>query len=994
MSSSLDPKPSSLAEALQSFSPWGSRSNTPRPNEKDAGKSAAAGGSPAASGGIPGAFPVDHKVPQMHRLSFSSYPPDCPELKVQWFHAVDVTKRKPDYNAIGVEEKKKDGKPAPAKKWNPFSNNDSRAVEEAFRRLTTDDDHAEKPDEGGDLGDAKSPDADIGEEAEEPVGSVVPVNEDHLFDVSITRRELRPAYWLGPVYEVRRGTWFYLDSNNLRPCDENLAMQLEEGFLKIKPWVHKAGHQRSQSQSRDAKEMGTVGTEARDGRDGKAGEARSSSQPPPTLLTHRLFGAYMNSTVTFEDATTAWIVSDDFLSRMTGTVYQRFRGGAHLSGTKIVRGWVEPSKKKQPSKDMKRSATPTPEGQVKAMSEGKSNNQSSVPPIATQREEVQTNDKQAEDDSARKPDSRLKTLERQMSTLTALTKEQQEVEAQKREMQEIQEDYIDLDDDIQDRSIDHLILVTHGIGQRLGARFEAFNFIHDVNELRKTMKSVYGRSPDLQALNSETETRLKNNRVQVLPIVWRHKLDFPHQRLKGEKEQHIVDPENEGRPKYPSLEDITIDGVPALRNIMADVALDVLLYKTPVYHNFIAKFVVAECNRIYKLFRERNPSFTGRVSLIGHSLGSAILFDVVSDQEGGRPVLGFLKPQQKVNPDFSLDFPVEDLVCLGSPIGLFQMLNGNTIAGRGNPNSVTLDGEAGEVDDPYTGSSYFKLPFSSSKTEDLQKAISSPKCRALYNIFHPSDPISYRMEPLISQAMAELKPQALPYTKNSFLGAPMGHGITGIPARMGESFSGMWTNLSSTVASSFINRSLGLSAEDAAKLGATEAVTQKRVRARADSDHALSAGAGTNITSGGVISQRFDSPTVQNTLKRTLTQQTEEAMRTGDTPPTLIDGEIETLYAGFTKRRKSNQESDASVRDFGASIEWRGTEAKGRELQREDAKMRLLNPNGRVDYAIQEGAFDVSFISAIASHLAYWTDEDVSHFLLSQLLARGKRRSA
>ena len=27
---------------------------------------------------------------------------------------------------------------------------------------------------------------------------------------------------------VRRGTWFYQEGSNLRPCEENLAAQLEE----------------------------------------------------------------------------------------------------------------------------------------------------------------------------------------------------------------------------------------------------------------------------------------------------------------------------------------------------------------------------------------------------------------------------------------------------------------------------------------------------------------------------------------------------------------------------------------------------------------------------------------------------------------------------------------------------------------------------------------------------------------------------------------------
>jgi hypothetical protein len=45
-------------------------------------------------------------------------------------------------------------------------------------------------------------------------------------------------------------------------------------------------------------------------------------------------------------------------------------------------------------------------------------------------------------------------------------------------------------------------------------RTESVNFIHDVNVLRKTLKSVYGGSADLQALNSEIDKLPKNCRVQ------------------------------------------------------------------------------------------------------------------------------------------------------------------------------------------------------------------------------------------------------------------------------------------------------------------------------------------------------------------------------------------------------------------------------------------------------------------------------------------------
>ena len=55
----------------------------------------------------------------------------------------------------------------------------------------------------------------------------------------------------------------------------------------------------------------------------------------------------MSSVVTYQDATTAWILTDDFLSQMSSNVYQRFAGGGHLGGTKIIRGYAEANKEKK-----------------------------------------------------------------------------------------------------------------------------------------------------------------------------------------------------------------------------------------------------------------------------------------------------------------------------------------------------------------------------------------------------------------------------------------------------------------------------------------------------------------------------------------------------------------------------------------------------------------------------------------------------------------------
>jgi hypothetical protein len=116
-----------------------------------------------------------------------------------------------------------------------------------------------------------------------------------------------------------------------------------------------------------------------------------------------------------------------------------------------------------------------------------------------------------------------------------------------------------------------------------------------------------------------------------------------------------------------------------------------------------------------------------------------------------------------------------------------------------------------------------------------------------------------------------------------------------------------------------------------------------------------SVGAGTNISAGGVIS---DIPTLQreNTSEkmRQLAEDTAAKDRDGSgaNAATLIDDEIETLYAGFQKRRKSHQGNHLSEH------EWSVAEEKGKKLRREEAKVRALNQNGRVDYSIQESVLD------------------------------------
>ena len=68
------------------------------------------------------------------------------------------------------------------------------------------------------------------------------------------------------------------------------------------------------------------------------------------------------------------------------------------------------------------------------------------------------------------------------------------------------------------------------------------------------------------------------------------------------------------------------------RSFVNDTLLDILFYTSPVYCQRILDTVVSEINRMYTLFMARNENFKGSVSLMGHSLGSLVLFDILSHQ--------------------------------------------------------------------------------------------------------------------------------------------------------------------------------------------------------------------------------------------------------------------------------------------------------------------------------------------------------------------------
>lgn len=486
------------------------------------------------------------------------------------------------------------------------------------------------------------------------------VSEDKLFQVNLKKLELAPVYWEGPVYEVRRGLWF---ESLGQPLSKALTEKLEEGYKLKRPYLFEAKTkptkdevERLNKRIKDFNEAGKRPTEEK--------EVRATDEQNEVLSEKDILSIGDGKLVLFSDDHNAVIFPETLTSNFNINVIRSFSSSrVKLIGVeRVQRGFTE-------SLDA-------------SLFDNLPSN-----PIYGFGELFQ-----GEEDSSLQEKKKQGEMENVMKK--------------------------DIKHAPNDREIDHLVLCVHGIGQILGHKYESVNFTHSINVLRTTMKKVYQNNEKFKSLaypEAEEDVDKSNNRIQVLPISWRHRVDFhPKQRFEtyDDNKKH----------RLPSLAELNVDGVKPLRNILGDVVLDVLLYYEPRYIKQIFDVVVSELNRVYLLYKEKNPNFNGKVHIMGHSLGLAISFDILAGQ---------LNSSEDINT--KLDFDVESLFCVGSPVGVFKLLQQKNVIARES------------------------LP------SDNDQHLVSPKCRNLYNIFHPCDPVGYRIEPLVLPDFAKLKPVEVPF---------------------------------------------------------------------------------------------------------------------------------------------------------------------------------------------------------------------------------------
>ncbi|VUZ57689.1 unnamed protein product, partial [Hymenolepis diminuta] len=278
-------------------------------------------------------------------------------------------------------------------------------------------------------------------------------------------------------------------------------------------------------------------------------------------------------------------------------------------------------------------------------------------------------------------------------------------------------------------------------------------------------------------------------RVEFFPIEWR-----------------VILPLNEG-----TIDSVTLSECHPLRAYLNSTMLDIMYYTSSIQRMEIMRTFYGEVARLYNLFCEHNPQFVeggGKVSVIAHSLGAVVAFDVLTAATPMYSDLAYIRHLQKMNAESEdmnaliaqhiklvnieqkllgksephssgseplgcNSFPkVENLFCLGSPLGVYLALRGihpkssdpTTDLSRSSAPSVGKDPMESDIDDnvsPLPTIPQIQQRSKTPKYRDESHLHNSKANFRLFNIFHPRDPVAYRLEPLIFKHYTNIQPAVI-----------------------------------------------------------------------------------------------------------------------------------------------------------------------------------------------------------------------------------------
>ncbi|XP_053192977.1 phospholipase DDHD1b [Scomber japonicus] len=466
----------------------------------------------------------------------------------------------------------------------------------------------------------------------------------------------------------------------------------------------------------------------------------------------------------------------------------------------------------------------------------------------------------------------------------------------------------------------HIVFVVHGIGQKM----DQGRIIRNTSMMRDAARKM----EEKHFSDRTTE------HVEFLPVEWRSKLA-----LDGD-----------------TVDSITPDKVRGLRDMLNSSAMDIMYYTSPLYRDEINRGLTLELNRLYSLFCSRNPDFekNGKVSIVSHSLGCVITFDIMtgwdpirfhhqevldpeetkarwpSDEERHlqeqlrltRLRLRDLEDQfQSLRTSSclavpALKFKVENFFCMGSPLAVFLALRGIRPGSNGVQDHI--------------------LPTSI--------------CKRLFNIFHPTDPVAYRLEPLLLKHYSNISPVQI-HWYNTTSPTPYDQIRPTLlnPQKDTTSISDSESIPSPCTSPPQARRHYGESITNLGKASIMGAASLgKGIGGILFSRFSRSSG-----QVGGVEEEPSDSEGVASEVENLALQEEVAPVAESEDKDKEIEEETKEVEPAMSL-------STSAVMDH-TSL----------ELER------------RIDFELREGLVESRYWSAVTSHTAYWCSYDVALFLLT-----------
>ncbi|KAK9475704.1 DDHD domain-containing protein [Lipomyces japonicus] len=497
-----------------------------------------------------------------------------------------------------------------------------------------------------------------------------------------------------------------------------------------------------------------------------------------------------------------------------------------------------------------------------------------------------------------------------------------------------------------DKEIEHLILVVHGIGQKLSERVETFDFTYAINNFR--------------VLISEQHLSLGISKAPpaVLPVNWRRKINFEEDEITSESGNANGD--SSARPSSHrafSLNDITPPTIPAVRHIISDVLLDIPYYMSK-HRPRVLQAVVKEANRIYRLWIRNNPEWKGKISIIGHSLGSVIAADILSRQ----PTIAPSIYSQTDDVNAVLEFTIRNFFLAGSPVGFFMLLNKANLIPR-----LLLQGRVKTITSQMpqlgTESGYDQAIVDSEVGFENAGMYGCFATENLFNVIHTSDPIAYRINPCLDASYSERIERAvltLPPVSVSF-----------------------WARL-------FKN---GKRAEF---LRRRAAEARKRVIDKArHAGRDIASTAAMKFKPSYRAGERIERTREEGKRKGKMSEDERGILEPGseneqdDNHKSNDDDNLTDLYYSDDDDDDDDDGSFARTRTTitnPTSLSSSGNaESEARDFRHENLirrRMYMLNENGQLDYILQPtGALENQYISILTAHSGYWESKEFAYLV-------------